>query len=108
VNRNSFLNVERKWYPEIEDYSRKIPVILVGLKSDLRDDPDAVERLSLRGESLVSFDEAVEMRDRIDAKCYVECSSYNYCGLEELLEKISDEYFASFTKIKRSGGCVIV
>ena len=39
VCKTSLDNVLVKWIPEIEHYSPNAPVILVGTKADLRDDP---------------------------------------------------------------------
>ena len=37
VERTSLNNVYEKWCPELRRYARRVPIILVGLKSDLRD-----------------------------------------------------------------------
>lgn len=38
VNPTSLKNVFEKWSPELRHYAKKVPVILVGLKKDLRDE----------------------------------------------------------------------
>ena len=37
VNPNSLNNIVHKWSPELQKYARRVPVILVGTKADLRD-----------------------------------------------------------------------
>ena len=47
VNPSSFENVRSKWSSEITFYCPETPVILVGTKVDLRDDPHLVQRLNV-------------------------------------------------------------
>ena len=42
----SLENVESKWIPEVNFHWSKAPIILVGTKSDLREDPAELERLN--------------------------------------------------------------
>ncbi|KAH9397491.1 Ras- C3 botulinum toxin substrate 2 [Tyrophagus putrescentiae] len=45
VNCASFENVRAKWYPEISHHCPSTPIILVGTKTDLREDPIQIEKL---------------------------------------------------------------
>ncbi|KUF91923.1 hypothetical protein AM588_10004268 [Phytophthora nicotianae] len=45
VGRASFENVKSKWLPEIRHHAPGVPFILVGTKSDLRDDEETLEKL---------------------------------------------------------------
>ncbi|KAJ8038803.1 Ras-related C3 botulinum toxin substrate 1 [Holothuria leucospilota] len=47
----SFENVRKKWHPEVTHFCPNIPVILVGTKSDLRD--DSTELASLKSNNLL-------------------------------------------------------
>ena len=40
VSKTSYDNVREKWHPEIRKYCPDAPIILVGLKQDLREDED--------------------------------------------------------------------
>ena len=53
----SSLLIRIQWMPEINRYAHGKPVILLGLKSDLRTDPDALARLSSRRMTPVSFNQ---------------------------------------------------
>ena len=37
VSPDSLSNVCHKWFPELQKHAQRVPVILVGTKSDLRD-----------------------------------------------------------------------
>ncbi|KAG0241506.1 GTP-binding protein Rho1 [Actinomortierella wolfii] len=40
-NRPSLDNITEKWYPELTHFLEKIPKLVVGLKTDLRDEPSS-------------------------------------------------------------------
>ena len=45
--------MESKWIPEVDHHCPGVPIILVGLKTDLRVDPYEIERLKERRLSMV-------------------------------------------------------
>jgi small GTP-binding protein len=47
VNPTSLNNVTEKWCPELKKYARKVPIILVGLKKDLRDGKKGAETVKV-------------------------------------------------------------
>jgi GTPase SAR1 family protein len=68
-DRTSFENVEKKWKPEILRFGDgpSVPIILAGLKSDLRKDT----------KDFVSFEEGEELQTRIGAAHFLECCTHN-------------------------------
>lgn len=86
-NRESLVNVEQKWAPEIREFLPKVPIVLVGNKQDLRDTGpqflckvDAVPSTK----SIVSGFEGEAMLECIGASAYVECSALMDQGLEDV------------------------
>ena len=45
VSPASFENVRGKWFPEVKHHCPSTPVILVGTKTDLRDDMETIGKL---------------------------------------------------------------
>ena len=55
-SQTTFENVRKRWLPEVNQYAPQIPVVLVGLKKDLRDN----------GSTGTDTDEAGPLRGDID------------------------------------------
>lgn len=60
--------------PEIASLSPDVPVLLVGTKSDLRNDSATAERLRDKGESLITAEVGGDLAKEIGAVAYMECS----------------------------------
>lgn len=70
----SLRNVKDKWYPQLRQLCpKKIPVILVGNKTDTRDNPQPAV-------NTVSYEEGMATAEEIKAYAYVECSALNKNG----------------------------
>lgn len=46
VSSASFENVKTKWYPELTHHCPTVPIVLVRLKSDLREDSPTINHLA--------------------------------------------------------------
>ena len=42
-NHAGLANVKESWYPEIKKHCPGVPIVLVGTKIDLRNDPETIE-----------------------------------------------------------------
>nr|POE90193.1 rho-related protein rac1a [Quercus suber] len=87
VNPASFDNVKAKWYPEIEHHAPNVPIILVGTKLDLRDDPEIREQLRQRKMSPISYEQAVQVAKEIKAVKYLECSALTQRNLKSVFDE---------------------
>ncbi|KAI5449435.1 Rho GTPase [Naganishia albida] len=81
----SLENVEAKWIPEVNYYCAGVKVILVALKCDLRDDPEAGQRLRERGMRMVGYEEGLQVAQRVGATRYLECSAKMGRGVREAI-----------------------
>ena len=62
------------------------PFILVGTKTDLRDDPATVERLASNQSKPVSTKEGNDMATAVGAKRFTECSALKQNKVKETFE----------------------
>ncbi|KAJ2585900.1 hypothetical protein H4R99_008602, partial [Coemansia sp. RSA 1722] len=65
---DSLLNVEEKWHVEAQQNSPRSPIILVGLKLDLRTDPAVINELAAYGQKPVSSEEGERIARSIGAQ----------------------------------------
>ncbi|ETI23306.1 GTP-binding protein rhoC [Cladophialophora carrionii CBS 160.54] len=82
---NSLENVMDKWYPEVLHFCPTTPLILVGLKSDLRTKRTCIELLRTQGLTPVTPDQGAAVAQRMGAK-YIECSAKENKGIQEVFD----------------------
>ncbi|KAM9965637.1 hypothetical protein ACTFIR_005808 [Dictyostelium discoideum] len=88
-DRDSFNNCLTKWNFEIKQNYPSIPVVLCGIKTDLREEENLVYKNSIDNSHFISFSEGVNMANEIDAVGYYECSSLKKKGLSELFDVLA-------------------
>lgn len=109
VNSVSLENVPTKWIPEIEHHCPGTPILLVGTKLDLRDDPATIEKLAERKMKPVTYEEGLQVAKKINAVKYLECSALTQVGLKAVFdEAIRTVVSPSVSKSKRSKKCSIM
>ncbi|EGC38107.1 hypothetical protein DICPUDRAFT_149292 [Dictyostelium purpureum] len=82
-NRESFNRCLDFWYPEIQRFCPNTPIVLVGTKSDVYNNPNYVK------EQLVTNSEGVEMANKIKAVQYIETSSLDNINIMKVFETAS-------------------
>jgi len=109
MNRASFENVRSKWYPELQHHAPGTPIILVGTKADLRNDPQTTQRLAEKGQSAISVDEGKQMQKDIGAVSVLECSALTQSGLKVVFdEAIRAVLSPPPTSSKKRSGCMVL
>jgi small GTP-binding protein len=83
-NPMSLDNVYDKWVPEISHHCPGVPFILVGLKTDLRQDLTTIQHLESKGLKPLTVDQAKQVGRRIGAYKYMECSARRLEGLSDI------------------------
>jgi small GTP-binding protein len=87
VAPTSLENVQNMWVPEVKEHCPTTPYILVGMKSDLRDQfGQHIEEYKSKGWEPVSASKAEEMKKAIGALAYIECSARIQYNLKEVFE----------------------
>uniref|UniRef100_A0A915LX10 Uncharacterized protein n=7 Tax=Meloidogyne TaxID=189290 RepID=A0A915LX10_MELJA len=87
VNPASFENIRAKWHSEVSHHSPHTPIILVGTKLDLREDPKTVEKLRERRLTPISTVQGHQMAKDIKAVKYLECSALTQVGLKQVFDE---------------------
>ncbi|KAI0437899.1 ras family protein [Xylaria telfairii] len=82
---NSLDNVLDKWYPEVLHFCPYTPLILIGLKSDLRHKKTCIEMLKTQGLTPVTTEQGMTVAKKMGAQ-YMECSSKEMVGVDEIFE----------------------
>jgi Ras-related C3 botulinum toxin substrate 1 len=83
----SFYNVTKKWVPEVRSACPDTPILLVGLKSDLRDKPEALESLRKNGLEPITEEQGIKLAKEIRAYKYLECSALTQVGMADVFEE---------------------
>ncbi|CAG2180900.1 unnamed protein product, partial [Oppiella nova] len=83
-NPSSFENVRIKWYPEVRHHCPDKPIILVGTKLDLRDNPETIDKLKERKQTPITYPQVLAMTKDIGAVKYLECSTLTGEGLKDV------------------------
>src|SRR3990167_2262114 len=86
VNPSSFPNLKHKWIPEIKHHCPNAPIVIVGTKTDLRDDQSAVKRLADKNLTMVTSIQGNQLAKEFGAK-YMECSAITHSGLKNLFDE---------------------
>ncbi|KAI5357459.1 Putative small GTP-binding protein [Septoria linicola] len=98
VSPASFTNVAEKWYPEITHHCPGVPIILVGTKKDLKDNPEVREQLRQNRSTVVDYEKKVKpFLESVDdktkqlqfpaIKMYLECSALSQRGLKQVFDE---------------------
>eukprot|EP00732_Lithocolla_globosa_P001181 Lithocolla_globosa_v1_NODE_547_length_3768_cov_31.937248.p1 type:complete len:724 gc:universal NODE_547_length_3768_cov_31.937248:1499-3670(+) len=99
VSRSSFENVESKWVPEIRHHCPGVPIIMVGMKTDLKSSDT-----SIPPERFVSDEEQTLMAERIGAYSLQRCSALTQDGLKALFDTAIRSVLNPPASKKKKGG----
>jgi len=81
-SKTSLENVENKWLPEINKFCPDTSFVLVGTKSDFRDEPPPGKEMSL-----VPKSDAKAVAERRNAADYIECSARTEANLKKVFDQ---------------------
>lgn len=108
VSPPSYENVKTKWYPEITHHAPNTPIILVGTKLDLREDPETIEKLRERRQQPITYQQGLQMAKEIGAVKYMECSALTQNGLKSVFDEAIHAVLTPQTVKKKPKKCSIL
>ena len=73
-----------QWAPEVRHYLPRVPTVLVGLKTDIRDDESTPKPVDF---DPVKTEEGEQLAKKIGASAYIEACSKTMKGVNEVFEK---------------------
>ncbi|XP_020359104.1 rho-related GTP-binding protein RhoG-like [Oncorhynchus tshawytscha] len=80
----SFENIKHKWHPEVTHHCPNTPILLVGTKKDLRNDPEVLKKLKDQNQMTITQQQGTALARQIQAIKYLECSALNQDGIKEV------------------------
>jgi len=102
---DSLENIPEKWTPEVKHFCPNVPIILVGNKKDLRNDPTTINELKKMKQEPVKPQDGRSMAEKINAFAYLECSAKSKEGVREVFENATRA--ALQVKKKKKHRCTI-
>jgi small GTP-binding protein len=113
VGPTSLENIQNMWVPEVKEHCPNTPYILVGMKSDLRDQfAQHADEYKSKGMEPVPSQRGEEMKKVIGAQAYIECSARMQYNLKEVFESAIKVVLhppqttqSRAKEAKASGGC---
>lgn len=107
-NPDSKENVEEKWIHEVRHFCPKVPVILVGNKKDMRNDPDVLENLNEYNLKPVTYEEGYELSQKIGAYEFFECSSKTRESVGKVFQSAARAIARSIPNKRRRFRCALL
>lgn len=80
----SYENVKHKWHPEVTHHCPNVPILLVGTKSDLRNDSEVQKKLKEQNQAPITQQQGQALARQIHAIKYMECSALNQDGIKDV------------------------
>ncbi|QPG98926.1 Rho GTPase [Epichloe festucae Fl1] len=105
---DSLDNVKSKWIEEATRLCAEVPIILVGLKKDLREDPVAIEEMRKKSQRFLTPHDGEVVAREVGAKRYLECSSLSGEGVDDVFEAATRAALLTFEKGEGGGCCVVL
>merc|ERR1711997_931435 len=102
---DSLDNIPEKWTPEVKHFCPNVPIILVGNKKDLRNDPNTIKELAKMKQEPGKPEDGRTMAEKINAFAYLECSAKSKEGVREVFETATRA--ALQVKKKKKKPCVL-
>lgn len=87
VHPDSFHNIKQKWLEELRKSSPETPFILVGTKTDLRNDEETVKKLQEKGKEPITEKVGKKRAKEIRARLYLECSARDVKSVNEVMKQ---------------------
>ena len=103
----TFENIKEFWYPFVQKYAAKTPIVLCGTQTDIRTDKSYLDRLAKYNEKPITTVEGKKLAQKINAIGYYECSTHEGKGVKELFDAAAEATNPDFSTSNKLGKCLI-
>ncbi|CAL1569437.1 unnamed protein product [Knipowitschia caucasica] len=100
TNPTSFENVLVKWFPEVRHFCGDAPLILIGCKTDLRNEDECLRKLRASTLEPVTYTQGEDACRQMNAEVYLECSAKFQENVDDIFKEASRRALV-FRKKKR-------
>ncbi|XP_005243491.1 rho-related GTP-binding protein RhoD isoform X1 [Falco rusticolus] len=111
TNPSSYDNILTKWYPEVNHFCKGTPVLLVGCKTDLRQDRAVMCKLQEGHLEPISYQQGEAMARQVRAVSYLECSARYQENVGDIFVKACSAALSAARRSQRrrrsKRGCVL-
>ncbi|KAI9294525.1 hypothetical protein K502DRAFT_337775 [Neoconidiobolus thromboides FSU 785] len=105
---DSLENVLEKWIDEVNSLCQGVPVILVGLKKDLRDG-EGSKLTTVKPEEMVPTSKGAEVANQIGARKFIECSALTGENVNEVFDNATrSAMFVRGGATQESDSCCVI
>ncbi|NXV80108.1 RHOF protein, partial [Atlantisia rogersi] len=104
---NSYDNISTKWYPEVNHFCKGVPVLLVGCKTDLRQDQEAPCKAQEGHPDHITHHQAKAMARQIHAVCYLECSAKYQENIRDIFTEACRVALGTARRRRHRRGCML-
>ncbi len=89
MSQASLQNISEKWLPELRNgwQTSGATFLLVGTQIDLRDDSEALQRLSKKQQRPITTEQGHKLAKKYKMDGYVECSALTQKGLKNVFDE---------------------
>ncbi|XP_063932971.1 ras-like GTP-binding protein Rho1, partial [Zophobas morio] len=107
ARRVSLENVSALWWLEVKHFCPNVPILLIGTKSDLREDRKELEKFAKVKERPVTSKDAETVAKRIEAVTYLECSAKTRSNVHAVFAEAAKAMISEKRKRKKYN-CVLI
>lgn len=105
---DSLENVRHQWIEEAKERCPGIPIILVGLKKDLRENALGVEEIRKENLKFITSGMGAEIAGLYGARTYLECSSLTGEGVDDVFEAATRAALLIVNGEQGGDGCCVI
>ena len=107
ISPTSFENISTKWIPEISHHMPDTDFVLVGTKTDLRNDSNIIKKLEEYNKKPITTEEGRALAQKLKAANFFECSALTYHGVRPIFDFFCENIYSKQFNTKTKHHCYL-